>query len=221
MLLKISFARFFTYALLALPAVAFCQEAQISINASRILNQIPANFYGACIEDVNHEVYGGIYDQRIFGESFEEPAPGPIINGWQSFGGIWQPRTREISVNAGEGYKLVRQQSPAARYSVEVLMKFVSHKGNAGLLVNVNNAQVGADSFDGYEISLDPTKQVLVFGKHQNNWTPLQEVKLPIDFTGWIKIRIVNTGKLFMVYLIVKMPLPPLPTKRIHYHPAP
>ena len=31
---------------------------------------------GACIEDVNHEIYGGLYSQMIFGESFQEPAPG-------------------------------------------------------------------------------------------------------------------------------------------------
>jgi alpha-L-arabinofuranosidase len=199
--LKISFAYFFTYALLALPAVVFCQQTQISINATRVLNRVPGNFYGACIEDVNHEIYGGIYDQRIFGESFEEPAPGPIVKGWQSFGGEWQPGRQSITVNAGEGYKLVRQKSPGSSYSVEVQMRFGSRKDNAGLLVNVNNAHDGADGFDGYEISIDPVKQMLVFGKHQNNWTPLREVKLSIDFNGWIKIKVVNTGKLFKVYL--------------------
>ena len=28
---------------------------------------------GACLEDINHEVYGGLYSQMIFGESFQEP----------------------------------------------------------------------------------------------------------------------------------------------------
>ena len=32
---------------------------------------------GACIEDVNHEVYGGIDSQMIFGESFQEPGGTP------------------------------------------------------------------------------------------------------------------------------------------------
>ena len=30
---------------------------------------------GVCIEDVNHEIYGGLYSQMVFGESFQEPAP--------------------------------------------------------------------------------------------------------------------------------------------------
>jgi hypothetical protein len=36
---------------------------------------------GAGIEDVNHELYGGIYSQMIFGESFEEPAGPDGVSG--------------------------------------------------------------------------------------------------------------------------------------------
>lgn len=35
--------------------------------------RITPYLYGAGAEDVNHEIYGGLYDQMIFGESFEEP----------------------------------------------------------------------------------------------------------------------------------------------------
>jgi alpha-L-arabinofuranosidase len=43
--------------------------------------------YGSCIEDVNHEIYGGLYAQRIFGESFEEPARANGVSGvWDSVG---------------------------------------------------------------------------------------------------------------------------------------
>ena len=45
--------------------------------------------YGPCIEDVNHEIYGGLYAQRIFGESFEEP-PTLQLPGWNRLGGMWQ-----------------------------------------------------------------------------------------------------------------------------------
>jgi alpha-L-arabinofuranosidase len=40
--------------------------------------QGPASPYltGVCLEDVNHEVYGGIYSQMVFGESFQEPGEG-------------------------------------------------------------------------------------------------------------------------------------------------
>jgi alpha-L-arabinofuranosidase len=44
---------------------------------------------GVCLEDVNHEVYGGIYSQMIFGESFAEPGSkaAPDVSG------MWRPAT--------------------------------------------------------------------------------------------------------------------------------
>lgn len=56
---------------------AVAQQAHIIVDASHTLNRIPHKMFGACIEDVNHEIYGGLYDQRIFGESFEEPPAPP------------------------------------------------------------------------------------------------------------------------------------------------
>ena len=53
--------------------LAQAQQARIAIDAARIENRISPFLAGSCIEDVNHEIYGGLYDQKIFGESFEEP----------------------------------------------------------------------------------------------------------------------------------------------------
>lgn len=44
----------------------------IRILPDEIIGNISPYLVGACIEDVNHEIYGGIYSQLIFGESFEE-----------------------------------------------------------------------------------------------------------------------------------------------------
>jgi alpha-L-arabinofuranosidase len=44
----------------------------IRIFPEQIEGRISPYLTGACIEDVNHEIYGGIYSQMIFGESFEE-----------------------------------------------------------------------------------------------------------------------------------------------------
>ena len=66
---------------------------------------------GACLEDVNHELYGGIYSQMIFGEAFEEPAAeGSNVSAmWQPFGdgthrladGGFLGSHRQILKNAG------------------------------------------------------------------------------------------------------------------------
>ena len=44
----------------------------IRVQPEQVTGQISPYLTGACIEDVNHEIYGGIYSQLIFGESFEE-----------------------------------------------------------------------------------------------------------------------------------------------------
>lgn len=36
------------------------------------------------MEDVNHEIYGGLYSQMIFGESFAEPARGGVSRQWRA-----------------------------------------------------------------------------------------------------------------------------------------
>ena len=58
-------------------AMAAEPDASITIDAAKVLNHVTPLMYGACIEDVNHEIYGGLYAQMIFGESFEEPPRTP------------------------------------------------------------------------------------------------------------------------------------------------
>ncbi len=45
-------------------------QSRITVDAAKVEGTIPQLIYGAGAEDVNHEIYGGLYDQRIFGESF-------------------------------------------------------------------------------------------------------------------------------------------------------
>src|SRR5580658_9641249 len=74
----------------AVMAVAQAQEITIEINAGRIIHPVSRHLTGACIEDVNHEIYGGLYSQMIFGESFQEP---PMGQGALDEGvsGMWRP----------------------------------------------------------------------------------------------------------------------------------
>ena len=65
--------RVFTLILSTLVASsALAQGLKLEINPDKVLNPITPLLYGAGMEDVNHEIYGGFYSQRIFGESFEE-----------------------------------------------------------------------------------------------------------------------------------------------------
>lgn len=56
------------------------QDAVIRVDAGKVENKITPYLYGACMEDVNHEIYGGLYDQK-FRREFEEPVSMDNLSG--------------------------------------------------------------------------------------------------------------------------------------------
>jgi alpha-L-arabinofuranosidase len=48
-------------------------KGNIEVFFDEVINKVSKYTTGACLEDVDHEIYGGLYSQMIFGESFEEP----------------------------------------------------------------------------------------------------------------------------------------------------
>jgi len=55
------------------PVLCVAQGVAIRVDARDAGKPVSPYLTGACIEDVNHEIYGGLYSQMIFGESFQEP----------------------------------------------------------------------------------------------------------------------------------------------------
>src|ERR1700688_3497850 len=92
--------RFRNLAILVLAgSVAGAQQAVIQIDADHVAGSISPLLTGACIEDVNHEIYGGIYSQMIFGESFQEPPVSPPIPGFEAYGGFSTVRDGVADIN--------------------------------------------------------------------------------------------------------------------------
>src|SRR5450432_1286275 len=69
--------------------LAIAKEPAITIHADQVLHAKSTYLTGACIEDVNHEIYGGIDSQMIFGESFAEPAMQLPLKRFTAFDGRW------------------------------------------------------------------------------------------------------------------------------------
>src|SRR3954465_1150871 len=86
---------------------ALAADVTIRIDATQAGRPVSRFLTGACIEDVNHEIYGGIYSQMIFGESFQEPATASPLKGFVAFGGEWRAAAGEVVGGAGDGPKLV------------------------------------------------------------------------------------------------------------------
>ena len=189
-------------ALLCVSVRARSQDAHISVDAAQVVNRITPWMYGACLEDVNHEVYGGLYDQKIFGESFEEPPGAAKFEGWTAYGGDWGTEGEAAHVDADAGGKLVRDAPDFADGSIEAEIKLSDAKGdNAGLLVRLANPGVGADNFDGYEVSLSASRQRLILGKHRHDFLPLREAPTTITPEQWQRLRVTLDGPRIRVFV--------------------
>ncbi len=177
----------------ALALAGQAQEAAIVVHANQVKHRVSRYLTGACIEDVNHEIYGGLYSQMIFGESFQEPAPPPALKGFTAYGGDWMPAEGELRAEAGDGPKLICEQPEISVGEAGVDVFFPEKKGgNAGLIVKVSQPGNGADRFTGYEVALDTAG--LVLGRHRQNWEPIRNVPCAVPVNEWISL-VVRMGE--------------------------
>ena len=107
----------FARAVLAIAAVwtttALAADVTISLYPDQVISRLAGPLRsGVCLEDVNHEVYGGIYSQMIFGESFQEPASASGPKDFQVFGGAWRVNDGVVSIDGTDGAKCVSDAAP-------------------------------------------------------------------------------------------------------------
>jgi hypothetical protein len=169
-------------------------ETRLTVDARQVTHRISPYLTGACMEDVNHEVYGGIYSQMIFGESFGEPAPSPEVKGFTAWSGTWLPDQGILRAAAGDGPKLIAAGPVMADGEVAVEVMFPDTRdGNAGLILKVSSPGNGADAFTGYEVSLD-TRGQLILGRHRGNWEPLRSDPCEVPVGKWIQLAVSMKG---------------------------
>ncbi len=177
-------------------ACAVGAEVRLRVHADRPGIDISRHMTGVCIEDVNHEIYGGIYSQMLFGESFQEPPP-TSVEGFTAFSGTWTVDGETLRAAAGDGPKLIADRAAVATGEVTVQLRFADKRpGLAGLIVKVGEPGVGADRFRGYEISLDPNRQLLGVGRHRQNWEHIRDVACAVPVDQWIElsVRMTDSG---------------------------
>jgi hypothetical protein len=192
--------RHYTVALITLITAANLHAQEIKIDARQVIGRVSHHLTGACIEDVNHEIYGGIYSQMIFGESFQEPAPAPEVTGFKTHGGHWLVQDGVVQIDGGRGPKLVSDRAAFRDGMVGVEVNFADRQGgNGGLIVRVDNPGIGADRFIGYEVALDVARQRLVFARHRNNFEPIKDVPCDVAVGRWIPLQVTLTGSVIEI----------------------
>jgi Alpha-L-arabinofuranosidase C-terminal domain/Domain of Unknown Function (DUF1080) len=170
---------------------ASAAKVTLRVEAGKDGRRVSRYLTGACIEDVNHEIYGGIYSQMVFGESFQEPGFRQPIRDFVAHGGTWATHDAELDGSAGPGPKLVSNHPPFSGGEVGVEVFFADRvPGNAGLIVKTHRPGEGADNFTGYEVSLDPAASALVLGRHRQNWEPLKTVPCKVPVGAWVSLLV-------------------------------
>jgi len=183
---------------LALRAPA--QDASITVQADQVLHTNSPLLTGACLEDVNHEIYGGLDSQMIFGESFAEPSAQLPLKGFKIYDGRWTLTDEGGVQGVGSNGSKIVWDSPAfseGEVSAEVMLT-ESGGGNGGLIFKVTDAGQGADAFSGYEVSLE-RPGTLVVGRHRQNWEPIRTVPCDVPVDKWITLTVRMAAKSFEV----------------------
>ena len=76
----------------------------VSVDPADVRAEVPRTLYGTCLEDVNHEIYGGLDAQRLYDESFEETQPfAPLPHDIEGASGkVCGRQWTEIATGGGE-----------------------------------------------------------------------------------------------------------------------
>ncbi|HUU93693.1 MAG TPA: family 16 glycoside hydrolase, partial [Phycisphaerae bacterium] len=104
-------------------------------------------------------------------------------------GGGWTVRDKAVWASGGPGPKLVARGTDFADGEAGVEVYFDgAEEGNAGLIVRVSEAGVGADKFIGYEIALDPRAGHLRIGRHRHDFSLIRDTETPVPLKKWIPL---------------------------------
>lgn len=132
----------------------------VTVHAADVVSQAPRTDVATGLEDVNHEIYGGIYSQMLFGEAFQEPEHDTGVSG------MWRP----IATGGARGGYTLDMATPF-KGRQDQRITFVSGRGSVGVENRGLNRQglglVGGKPYEG-KITLRATSPQTVSLALQN-----------------------------------------------------
>jgi alpha-L-arabinofuranosidase len=152
----------------------------ISVNAinNQALNS--TQMTGVGMEDVNHEIYGGLYSQMVFGESFAEPQSDAGVSG------MWRQ-----AVTGGAGGSFALDTSNPFKGSQSQQITFTGGTGSVGVdNMGLNrwgtNWQAG-QSYDGYAYMRSAGPVTVQVAAESSTGTVYGSQTLTVTGTAWTK----------------------------------
>ena len=152
------------------------------------------------------EVWSGDAPMPIVDEYFFPKGDPVRVAGFRTLGGDWKVAEGVVSVGPGRGPKLVLGEPVISDGRVGVEVFFTDKRGgNVGLLVKVSDADVGADKWNGYEVSLYADKQILHLARHRQNYEPICHIPCGVPVGEWVHLSVEMTETTLKVYVQGKL----------------
>lgn len=128
------------------------------------------------------------------------------VDGFRVLGGDWSVADGVVSVGPDRGPKLVLEDTAISVGKVGAEVFFTDNRGgNVGLLVKVSDADVGADNWNGYEVSLYADSQGLHLARHRQNYEPICLVPCNVPVGQWISLVVDMTETTLKVFVQGKL----------------
>ena len=181
------------------PATGAMREAAISVNAAKVRARITPLVFGACFEDLNHEIYGGLYAQMLYGESFEEGPEKALPPGWrlhvdwlksQTWEGMWCTENGAIGMTGFRCYKLFWTEARFEDGTIECeMMQPAFNPGRPiGLIFRAGGQEFGKN----YTVTLDAVHHRVELRISERG---AKSAALPsVLFGEWVHLRIEVKG---------------------------
>lgn len=156
---------------------------------------------------------GHVVGQTIGDTLFQDDFADRDSKGWDRFGGKWTT-LGELTVNAGDGYKIVVSGGNYTDFVYAADVKITSTDGEAGLIFRVTNPGVGATAWQGYYLQINAGADTVTLGKiGANGWAQLGVRYLPLDLNSWYRLQVKAAGNHLLCYVFTNPnePAPPYP----------
>ena len=131
------------------------------------------------------------------------------IPGFTAYGGSWYLENEEgepvIRVGGSDGWRLTSDDERLSQiergiFSCEIFIAERS-SGFSGIGFKVSDSAEGVDSYNGYEIGLNPATGTILFGAHRHNFTPCASIPFDIPIGRWFPLEVTFDSDGFSVTL--------------------
>jgi len=189
-------------------------SASIVLRPARIIQtNLSLLHYGGCLEDLNHEIYGGLYAQLIYGESFEEGPAVDVPDNFETYNGLnYCKGYREFNngVISLLGYRFYQSVWKEAQLGDGVLECEVMQPSlDPGLSLAImfriqmlKDAPNGSRAGQFYALNLDFADGSVSLTRGESIWTKkmtLASRKLSLDYDKWHAVKITTKGGIIKI----------------------